>query len=453
MAQRLYLPIEQVFSDLGAIGAGYKLNTYETGTTTPKTTYSDTALTSANTNPIVADSAGRLGNIFVDDLSTYKVVVTDADDVEVWSADPVDPKTFSLADFDPRPTSFWGTTAGTSTAYTLDADPDVSTYSSTQTFYFACHTDCGDSPTMAVDGLVALNLKKYDNDGSKVSLVTGDMNSGQTYHARNDGTDIVIFNPEIPANISSTTTKKGYSYLPNQITISNGTDTDHDIDFSAGNFQFLDGSGQGKMTAKTGELDAAFGTGNGMLDTGTIASDETYYLFTVYNPTTGDAKPLASLSKSSPTMTLPDADGYTELGKPIAGLRTDGSANIRNGTWLIADGVYEFSYNSPFSVNTASVGTTRTPITMNVPAGSVARFNASGGSSSGTLTRTYFTDLDGADITPSNSNGNHIMVNSSFSSTGQFQIKSNSSGAVGARSDNTSSANLYIIIEGWREYL
>lgn len=221
MAQRLYLPIEQVFSDLGAIGAGYKLNTYETGTTTPKATYSNVALSSANTNPIVADSAGRLGNIFVDDLSTYKLVLTDVDDVEIWSADPVDPKTFSLADFDPRPTSFWGTTAGTSTAYTLDADPDVSAYSSTQTFYFACHTDSGASPTMAVDGLTALNLKKYNNQGSKVSLESLDMESGQTYEARNDGTDIVILNP----NITEYSKNNKLNLNPNTATISSGAIT------------------------------------------------------------------------------------------------------------------------------------------------------------------------------------------------------------------------------------
>lgn len=218
MAQRLYLPIEQVFSDLGAIGAGYKLYTYKTGTSTPKATYSDTALSSANTNPIIADSAGRLGDIFVDDLSTYKLVLTDADDVTIWSKDPVDPKTFSLADFDPRPTSFWGTTAGTSTAYTLDADPDVSAYSSTQTFYFACHTDCGDNPTMAVDGLTALNLKKYDNQGSKVSLESLDMESGQTYEARIDGTDIVILNP----NITEYSKNNKLNLNPNTVTISSG---------------------------------------------------------------------------------------------------------------------------------------------------------------------------------------------------------------------------------------
>ncbi|GAG80868.1 unnamed protein product, partial [marine sediment metagenome] len=48
----------------------------------------------------------------------------------------------------------------------------------------------------------------------------------------------------------------GVALLPKQITISNGTDTDHDIDFTAGNFQFDDGSGQAVATALTKQIDA-----------------------------------------------------------------------------------------------------------------------------------------------------------------------------------------------------
>lgn len=196
MAQRFNFPREQVFSDLGAIGAGYKLYTYSTGTTTPLATYSDTALSAANANPTIADSTGRFGNIFVNDLSLYKAILKDSNDNTIWTADPIDPKTFSLADFSPRPTSFWGTTAGTASAYTLDADPNVSAYSSTDTFFFACHLDCNAAPTISVDGLTALNLKKYDGTGNKLALLVGDMLSGQRYEATNDGTDIIILNPE-----------------------------------------------------------------------------------------------------------------------------------------------------------------------------------------------------------------------------------------------------------------
>jgi len=49
----------QFFNDSGEFAAGYKLYTYDSGTTTPKVTYSDQAGTIPNTNPIVLDAAGK----------------------------------------------------------------------------------------------------------------------------------------------------------------------------------------------------------------------------------------------------------------------------------------------------------------------------------------------------------------------------------------------------------
>ena len=185
------------------MGAGFKLYTYETGTSTPLATYSDTSLSIANTNPIIADSTGRFIQTFIGDAKLYKLELKDADDNLIWTADPVDPKVFSLDDFDPRPTSFWGTTSGTSSAYTLTADPVVASYSDTQTFYLDFHIACAASPTLSyVDGGAALNLKKKDGAGGKLSLEAGDVLTG-TYEARNDGTDIIILNPEKPTLIKT----------------------------------------------------------------------------------------------------------------------------------------------------------------------------------------------------------------------------------------------------------
>lgn len=65
-------------------GSGFKLAFYEVGTTTDLTTYSDFALTTENTNPLVADSNGLFGPAYLDATGNDpKVVLTDADDVEV----------------------------------------------------------------------------------------------------------------------------------------------------------------------------------------------------------------------------------------------------------------------------------------------------------------------------------------------------------------------------------
>ncbi len=88
MANRFNLPRITALDSNGDPISGAKLNSYESGTTARLDTYSDTALSSANANPLVADSAGRFGDIFLQ-ASDYKVVLTDADDVVIWTADPV----------------------------------------------------------------------------------------------------------------------------------------------------------------------------------------------------------------------------------------------------------------------------------------------------------------------------------------------------------------------------
>ena len=113
--------------------------------------------------------------------------------------------------------------------------------------------------------------------------------------------------------------------LPKQITISNGTDASYDIDFTAGNFDFDDQSGQAILSAITKQIDAAWaeGTNAGGLDTGTVAADTFYYLFAIYNPTTQTSDALFSASKTSPTL----PSGYTKK-KYVGCVRTGGAAVI-----------------------------------------------------------------------------------------------------------------------------
>lgn len=81
-------PIFTGFDANGDPLSGGKLHTYAAGTTTLQTTYSNVTLTSANTNPIVLDSAGR-ATIFTSPGSSFKYLLTDADDVTMWTADNI----------------------------------------------------------------------------------------------------------------------------------------------------------------------------------------------------------------------------------------------------------------------------------------------------------------------------------------------------------------------------
>lgn len=88
MAQRFFVPNAQMFDDSGIVLNGGLLYFYETGTSTPLDTYSDKNLSSANANPVVADSAGRFGDIFLKNQE-YKVVLKDSAGTTIWTADPV----------------------------------------------------------------------------------------------------------------------------------------------------------------------------------------------------------------------------------------------------------------------------------------------------------------------------------------------------------------------------
>jgi hypothetical protein len=93
---RFPIPRQDCFDTNGAPRAGAKLYFYTTGTTTPLNTYADSALVTPNANPVVADSAGLFGEIFLTQTATYKVVLKTSLDVTVWTADPVAGGTTSL---------------------------------------------------------------------------------------------------------------------------------------------------------------------------------------------------------------------------------------------------------------------------------------------------------------------------------------------------------------------
>jgi hypothetical protein len=76
MTARLLPPTFRALDGNGNPISGAKLYIYEAGTSTPIDTYSDSALSSANDNPIIANSVGLFGDMFVGS-DDYKVIFTD----------------------------------------------------------------------------------------------------------------------------------------------------------------------------------------------------------------------------------------------------------------------------------------------------------------------------------------------------------------------------------------
>lgn len=88
-------PKVQFLTDNGAPLVGGKLYTYVAGTTTPQATYTDETGSTANTNPVILDSRGE-ANVWLG-AASYKFILTDADDVELWSVDYITAPTTALS--------------------------------------------------------------------------------------------------------------------------------------------------------------------------------------------------------------------------------------------------------------------------------------------------------------------------------------------------------------------
>ena len=84
------------------------------------------------------------------------------------------------------------TTGGTSTAYTLTPSPVLSANAAKVRYNVTFNAAPGASPTLAVSGLAALNLKYYDNTGTKQFITSTQVVAGWVSDVINDGTDWVV---------------------------------------------------------------------------------------------------------------------------------------------------------------------------------------------------------------------------------------------------------------------
>jgi hypothetical protein len=121
----------QFFDNNGVILSGGKLYTYLAGTTTPTPTYTSSSGSTAHTNPIILDSAGRVpgGEIWISNGVTYKFVIRTANDVLIGTYDNIPPGVSgTAADITYTPA---GTGAVPTTVQTkLREFPSVSDYTS-----------------------------------------------------------------------------------------------------------------------------------------------------------------------------------------------------------------------------------------------------------------------------------------------------------------------------------
>ena len=198
----------------------------------------------------------------------------------------------------------------------------------------------------------ALDIVKQD----LTPLISGDIKIGYRYTIICDQTNnrFILKNSFFRG---ATSTTQGISYANKPIVLTYNSPTV--VLYSAGTFQFDDGSDTGILTA--GSINLAT-SGIGGLDTGSITINATYFLHAYKNNTTGAFGTAMSASPTTSTIT-----GWTRVARIRGGtLITNGSSQIIQGTWY-KNGKFEYNVSILGINNANQVANTETLRTLPVP--------------------------------------------------------------------------------------
>lgn len=183
MATLFYSPIAQVLDNNGNPIPGAKLLAYESGTTTPRDVFSDAALSSAISQPAVADSAGRLPDIYLS-ANDYKFVLTDASGATIWTQDNYTPPASGSTNLLNGIATATAARAAISAASAADVSANTTTLAAISTQLTGIGGTLGDMAAeddVAVANLatgygeVCLARYRYNNSGTgSLSAITAD---------------------------------------------------------------------------------------------------------------------------------------------------------------------------------------------------------------------------------------------------------------------------------------
>lgn len=389
----------------------------------------------------------------------------------------------------------WADGGGTADAITATYSPTISTLVDGQECYVrATAANTSTTPTFSPNALTARTIVKNGNQ----PLVAGDISGdGHELHLRYRLSDTKweLLNPSITGKFSGVVTAVGSVAIAgtssSSALISLAEDTDNGtnkvslqapaslpsdivvtLPSSAGTLllasevpvirNFIDGyqmSTAGASTTMTigagqaaNSTNAAYitlassinkttgswavGTGNGGLDTGTIANNTKYYFYAIRRPDTGVVDVVFSTNATSPT--LPTS--YTQFRRIGAGI-TNGS-----GQWVLFQQNGDvFLLKDPDVQLSFAVGTTRTLCTAYAPANTIALLSINFGAGSAATTviqPTYETD-----VAPSSGGRGQLYSYPSLFNGGDFEVQLDASAQFAMRS--TTSVSGPITTRGW----
>ncbi|MAZ02521.1 MAG: hypothetical protein CMN56_05225 [Sneathiella sp.] len=273
------LPEQVALDATGVPLAGAKLEFYRAGTSTPEDTYTTAARSVAHANPVVADSQGRFPAIYLGTSYNYKAILKTSADVIRDTQDNIPGAAFDGALIKAGTVA---TAALAAKAVTFDKMADLAQGS----------VIVGGASNRPATLDISTNGKFLKGNGTTGEMVT------------------LPYPPEFKTGCV--------------VTI--GTDTDHDLDITAGYLRDSTNSVNITVAAMTKRGDAAWaaGTGNGMMLTGTIAGDTNYALYVIAKAD-GTQDFGLHTSLTDPSADLPADYVYY---RKIKQVRTDSSANL-----------------------------------------------------------------------------------------------------------------------------
>lgn len=229
MAQRFFTPFQQFVDDTGAPRSGAQLFFYQTGTSTKLNTYSNAALSSANSNPIVLNSEGRPTVAIFLQNQDYKVVLAPSTDTDppasaYWTADPV-----RSSDFATIP--LWQVCSGNpngqlaGTAASAGVMPSVAWDFTNQLLYLCTTTGSTSSAIWTAINTSAVTPANPSPQGyltltSATPVITGDVSAATAvYYTPFVGKLVPIYNGSqfIPTGFSELTLTLNAAHLASQI--------------------------------------------------------------------------------------------------------------------------------------------------------------------------------------------------------------------------------------------
>lgn len=190
------------------------------------------------------------------------------------------------------------TTGGSANAQTVTLSEAIATTVPTGFFFTVKfgYTNTSTTVTLNVNSIGAKSVKV--NFGGVLSdPIPGDMRAGAYGHFIYDGTYMVLLNAQQQARYAPGT-------LYGLTLSNNASDATNDIDIAVGSCRDgADSANLDLLSALTKRLDAswAVGSGNGGLDTGSIANG-TYHVWLIKRSDTGVVDALFSTSATAPTM-------------------------------------------------------------------------------------------------------------------------------------------------------